>query len=312
MLFDKSPIFSHGDCSSLQFTPYTILCPTHAHKYPPFINDKTIEEYILNRISKEKPDLNFIYIPILWTNMIWKPNNEKTKIYKFYHKLINQLIQSNPSERFITICQNDDGPIFPIPNNTIVWGGSVGHIPMPLIYEDKTNYLENLPKKKFIDKSILCSFVGSMTTSKTSKVREIIHDKLKNNKNFYFSTDNWQLEVGKKRQQDFVDITLDSKFCLAPRGYGRSSFRFFEAFLLKSIPIYIWDDIKWLPYKERIDYDKFCIVLNITDIDKLESILINIDEEKYQDMWKEYEKIKHYFTLDGLYNYFISFCKTHQ
>jgi len=244
--------------------------------------------------------------------MIWKPNNEKTKIYKFYHKLINQLIQSNPSERFITICQNADGPIFPIPNNTIVWGGSVGHIPMPLIYEDKTNYLENLPKKKFIDKSILCSFVGSMTTSTTSKVRETIHNKLKNNKNFYFSTDNWQLEVDNKRQQYFVDITLDSKFCLAPRGYGRSSFRFFEAFLLKSIPIYIWDDVNWLPYKERIDYSKFCIVLNITDIDKLESMLINIDEEKYQDMWREYEKIKHYFTLDGLYNYFIDFCKTHQ
>lgn len=113
MLFDKSPVFSHMDCSGIPFNP--ILCPTHTHKYPPFINDKTIEEYILNRILKEKPDLNFIYLPILWTNIIWKPSREKKYISKFYYNLIKQLAQSNPNKRFITICQNDDGPIFPRP-----------------------------------------------------------------------------------------------------------------------------------------------------------------------------------------------------
>lgn len=289
-----------------------IFCPNHTERYPPFMTGKTIEEYILCRILKEKPAINFVYVPVLWTNLIWKSAREIKGIHERYSKFIHQLVRSNPRKRLVTVCQNDDGPIFPVPEHTVVFGGSTGHVPLPLIYEDKTDYLENLPRKEFKDKSLLCSFVGSLTNSANSSVREILLNKLQNNDNFHFSHDGWQLKVDEQRQQEFTETTLNSKFCLAPRGYGRSSFRFFEAFLLRSIPVYVWDDINWLPYKDRIDYDKFSIVLHIGDCDKLESILTSIDEEKYQDMWREYEKIKHLFTLDGFYNYFIDFCKTHR
>lgn len=89
--------------------------------------------------------------------------------------------------------------------------------------------------------------------------------------------------------------TARSKFSLAPRGYGRSSFRFWEIYQLGSIPIYAFDDIKWLPYQEKIDYSKIAIVLQIADIDKLEEILDNIDSSKYNEMWNEYNKISYLF-----------------
>lgn len=91
-----------------------------------------------------------------------------------------------------------------------------------------------------------------------------------------------------------------SKFTLAPRGYGRSSFRFFECFLLGSIPIYIWNDINWLPFQKIIDYNKLCIVIHISQIDELENIINNIDENNYMNMWSYYNEIKHLFELEGM------------
>ena len=103
----------------------------------------------------------------------------------------------------------------------------------------------------------------------------------------------------------YIEKTLNSKFALAPRGYGKSSFRFFEIFLLGSIPIYVWDDVEWLPYKDILDYSKFCISLNVSDINKLPEILAKIDETKYNEMKAEYAKIKHMFELEFMAKYII-------
>jgi hypothetical protein len=90
---------------------------------------------------------------------------------------------------------------------------------------------------------------------------------------------------------------------LAPRGYGKSSFRFFEIFQLGCIPIYVWDDVEWLPYKDILDYSKIYISLNVSDIHKLPEILAKIDETKYNEMKIEYDKMKHIFELEFMAKY---------
>jgi hypothetical protein len=42
---------------------------------------------------------------------------------------------------------------------------------------------------------------------------------------------------------------LESKFYLAPRAYGRTSFQLYEALQTGTPPVYVWDDVEWLPYK---------------------------------------------------------------
>jgi hypothetical protein len=272
--------------------------------YPPFKNGLYLEEYFIQRYFKENPKTNRKYIPLPWTNFQLEPWFEK---YKFYlQKQLDEWIVNNPcDEGYFTVVQYDDGPQLKLPDNTTIFGACSGNIPIPLIYEDNNNLLESKKiNNKFNDKNILCSFVGTNTHI---KVRGNMINTFKTNNQFVLSiTDSWTPIVDINKQDNYIHISNKSKFGLAPRGYGKNSFRFYELFKLGVIPIYVWDDIEWLPYKEIIDYTKFCISINIKDINDLPNILQSIDEDKYYKMWDEYEKIKKYFTLDGMYNYIIS------
>ena len=132
-------------------------------------------------------------------------------------------------------------------------------------------------------------------------------NKLSSKKNFkLINSGGWNPIVNKYNQDLFINSTINSKFALAPRGYGRSSFRFFEIFKLGTIPIYIWNDIDWLPFKDEIDYNKLCINIHCSQLHELENILLNIDEVKYYKMFNYYNTIKHLFSVEGLYEKIIS------
>lgn len=271
--------------------------------YPPFKNGRYIEEYFLEKMLREKPILKRKYIPALWTNF---QNSFLFKIKKYeMQNDLNKWVRENPSPNgYFAIIQYADGPFLQLPPNTYVYCGSNGNAPLPLIYEDVNNKLLNIPRKSFNEKSILCSFVGNRTCNNLMPdVRGIMFNLLKNNKNFkIIDSGGWTNKINDNLQQIFLDITVNSKFCLAPRGYGRSSFRFYEAFLLGVIPIYIWNDVNWLPFKDIIDYNKFSIVIHISEINNLENILLNIDENKYNEMLNNYNEYKHFFELEGMSN----------
>ena len=116
----------------------------------------------------------------------------------------------------------------------------------------------------------------------------------------------WSPTVSEQAAEVFVNETIRSKFCLAPRGYGRSSFRFFEAMLLDTVPVYFWDDIEWLPYKEHIDYRSFSVSISKKEIGKTYEILSSISEEKYAKMVKRLQEVRSWFTLEGMAKYIVS------
>lgn len=41
----------------------------------------------------------------------------------------------------------------------------------------------------------------------------------------------------------------ESALVLAPRGFGPTSFRLFEALQMGRVPVYLWQDVEWLPYR---------------------------------------------------------------
>lgn len=269
--------------------------------YPPFKNGLYLEEYFLRKITSENPLLKRKYIPTLWTNFQiegWFQHRKQEM-----QNLLDEWIKNNPSENgYFTLVQYDDGPLLNLPTNTLVYGACSGNIPIPLIYEDINNRLINIPKKEFKEKNIFCSFVGNITGNHIQpNVREEMKNYLINKPNFVFcNSGGWTPSVNENLQEQFINITVNSKFALSPRGYGRGSFRFFECFQLGTIPIYLWNDIEWLPFKNLIDYKKLCISLHISEITNLESILESITEENYNKMLEYYQEIKYLFELEGM------------
>jgi hypothetical protein len=267
--------------------------------YPPFKSGLYLEEYFLQNV---KANTKRKYIPCLWTNFQiegwFQSRRQEMQMY------LNEWVENNPSSTgYFTVVQYDDAVLLDLPKDTVVYGSCSGDIPIPLIYEDNNFTLENTPTKTFQEKNILCSFVGTLT----HPVRNKILDTFANNNLFVFKLNgSWSPVVSKNSQDLFVNTTIDSKFAFAPRGYGRSSFRFFEIFKLKSVPIYVWDDIEWLPFKNKIDYSKLCISINVNSLDKLEDILNNITEKEYQDYLNYYDEVKEYFTLPGMTQQIIS------
>ena len=277
-----------------QFRPSTSIV------YPPFKKGRYMEEYFYeyfleNRKETKETKETRVYIPIFWTNLQNHPGFSKQK----YELLLsNAMAKMPPDTKYFTVVQHDDGPQLKMKGDVLVFGACTGTIPLPLIYEDTDETLTNSVIKT--NKKYLASFIGT----KTHPSRQQLYDTLINYQDIYISTqDIWSPKVPQSLANLFIDITLQSKFCLAPRGYGRSSFRFFEAMLLDTIPVYFWDDIEWLPYKDKIDYSTFSV--SIHDMSKTYEILKSISNEKYISMLEELKKVRHYFTLEGMSEYIM-------
>jgi hypothetical protein len=263
-----------------------------------------MEEYVYDYLLIHAASMadNMVYIPIFWTNLQNHPGFSKMK--SAYHILLQRAIHElhDSNVRYFTVVQHDDGPQLDLPPHTIIFGACTGTIPLPLLYEDTRN---TLLSSKRLQKDILASFIGSMT----HPVRDAMcaafmgHDDI-----FFQGKKGWTHQVPDSLADQFIHYTLRSKFCLAPRGYGRSSFRFFEAILLDTIPVYIWDDVCWLPYQDSIDYSTFSVCISSNDIHRLHDILTGISEETYERMRDALQKIRPMFTLQAMCEYIVSYC----
>lgn len=281
-----------------QFRPATSIV------YPPFKNGRYMEEYFYDYIMVHKDEIqsDLVYIPIFWTNLQNHPafTNQRQN----YTLLLNNAIIKLPANtKYFTVVQHDDGPQLSLPKNITIFGACNGNIPLPLIYEDINNILLNT--LRYDTKQLLGSFIGTLTHT----VRDKMIKQIEGNSDIKLITQpciEWTNNVSKSAATVFIENTLNSKFCLAPRGYGRSSFRFFEAMLLDCVPVYFWDDIEWLPYKDILDYSKFSVSIHYSDIPKTIEILKSISNEKYLSMVNELKRVRHYFTLEGMSDYIFT------
>jgi hypothetical protein len=267
--------------------------------YPPFKDGLYLEEYFLQYMEKLGATHNAAgrrYIPALWTNFQiegWFQHHRDEM-----QRDLDEFVRANPCDAgYFVVVQMDDGVLLRLPPNTIVYGACCGNIPIPLIYEDRA---ENLLRAAAAapprtTDPFVCSFVGTLTHD----VRRRVVDYSRAKKYKVVCTDGWTASVDATKQMNFIEATQNSVFSLAPRGYGLSSFRFFEILKLGGIPIYVWDTVEWLPYKDVIDYNKFCISINVAELETLDDrIAAVVARGGVAEMRAEYEKIKYVFEMD--------------
>lgn len=278
--------------------------------YPGYSSGRNMEEifYEMFKNNKDTIQTDLIYIPVFWTSY-YVTHNYANNIQSIY----NWLDTLDKTKKYFTIVQYASG-IF-IKNkdyklDLIVFsaGGGGVNVKGPssekkLTYDgltrhifcgDKGHYdipLMCLPLFPSINckKDIYCSFIGRFDTHYS---RINTYNTLHKNEKFKFSK-----SVNFEKYNEILNRSI---FTLAPRGYGYTSFRIYEAIMADSIPIYIWQDKKILPFDDVINWENFCIIIHDDDIEKLPEILDNVNISEKQ---KNLQKVKHRFTFNETFKY---------
>lgn len=288
--------------------------PNYKSTYPGYSSGKNMEEIFFDFFSKNKNEIEttnseYIYLPVFWTSY-YVTNNYAKNIDRLY----NWLDQLDKTKKYFTIVQYASG-IF-VKNfdlNILVFSAGGGGLNInnnittrelnyyglnrSCFFGEKGDYdiplmcLPLIPSLK-INKSIFCSFMGRFDTH---KCRIDMRNLLQHNNKFVFYE-----SLGFEQYKQILNSSI---FTLAPRGFGYTSFRIYEAIMADSIPIYIWDDKRVLPFSNKINWDDFSIIIHQNDIHMLPNILENTDINKIQN---NLQKIKHLFTFEETFKYIIS------
>ena len=243
--------------------------------YPPYHEGLYLEDYFFDEFTKSNIQTDRYYIPVFWTTCY---------IENYCSGLQQKLDTLDPNLKYFTVAQHDDAIRERLPKDTISFnaGGNGGCIPIPLVCSP-------IKVKPKLEKDIFCSFVGSIT----HPIRNMMYQTLINNPKYVISTRNWTSSVSENDFNNFINITSRSIFCLCPRGYGRSSFRLYEAMQLGSIPVFIYDH-KWCPFEDEIDWTEFCVLIDVNNIQNIDKILSSYTLDRIKQI------------QDNLYNYWIN------
>lgn len=212
-------------------------------RYPRHNHDYGVEQDFLNFLEKstnllvDSPErADFHYLPIFWTR--WHLNHDygKTGIPELKAKTLQSVLNF---DKTFTICQYDDGPLVNLKNAKIFYASrkNISNFDVPLL--SKPHNRPFFPVKK----QYLATFAGRIDTH---PLRKRLYAALKTDNRINFSD-------GDKGTGFFIKNMLASYICLCPRGYGGSSFRFYEAMQLGIVPFLI-GDIDTRPFKKFIDW----------------------------------------------------------
>jgi peptidoglycan/LPS O-acetylase OafA/YrhL len=227
------------------------------------------------------------YVPVFWTDLYLHVQTQRFTPRQFarFQAGIRELTEGPLAENrcYFTILEYDH-PIWDwhlFPRNTAVFSaGGWGDIPIPL--------LKGSPPFSCPPKDIPLSFVGRLVgSSNTRGVRSLMRSQLQDHA-LFTSGPHWREIMGR------------STFSLCPRGLGPTSFRLYEALSVGSIPIYIWDEVEWLPYRDELDWSEFSISLHVSEIARLPALLAEYPPERIARIQARIASVyDDYFTLHG-------------
>ena len=227
-----------------------------------------------------------LYLPIAWTDCLLK-GNLREEMQAF-------LIRLNRAFSYYTVVQADMGFEHPglllrVPEHLDLVLYSAGGdlqrtnshinvIPVPLLKEE----LEPVG----IQKNIAVSSQGSGTHPLRQKLGEM------------YSKDFLILSPS----TDWKTVLESSTFAISPRGFGATSFRMYEALQLGTIPVYIWEEQKWLPFEEIVDWNSFAIVVEASELSSLKE---KIKSANVSAMQAQLLRHKHMFTYNFTVQYIV-------
>ena len=209
------------------------------------------------------------YLPVYWTRYYINHHFEKTDLSELQQS-VNLSILSD--SKTFTICQYDDGPLVNLGAtiNFLSSRRTETGVDIPLLCS-----LHRIPEVK-PSKKYLSTFIGLLPNH---SIRQEMFDTIKYRNDLCMASGSTEL---------FVEKTLESYVALCPRGYGGSSFRFFEAMQLGVAPLMI-SDLDTRPFKEFIDWHE--ISLFTSSATNLNSLLDSLNTCGLLEMGQRAEKV---------------------
>ncbi len=268
--------------------------------YPVENHRKNFEAYFHDYFYENNISSEYNYIPIQWTNYFVKNNYGKDldEIKNFLKQYIDK------SKKYFTIVQYAGGPLVEL-ENTLIFslGGAFNTplkksskvIPLPLLYQTEKYFNDNNNKK----------YIGSYVGRPTHSIRVKLEKTLSKEKSFFIKNlEDMNSEISIANQSIFKKTMLDSYFSICPRGFGPTSFRLYESIMNGVVPVYISNN-HFLPFKDKIDWNKFAIILKSRGINKIPKLLKSkIENGSYYQMKKELDDIKdEYFNFEYMTKY---------
>lgn len=247
--------------------PERLRPSTQPFRYPRHNQDYGVEQDFYDYLAANRPlltddprEADWHYLPVFWTR--WHLNHDYGKHgQEELQQAVSGILQDDA--KTFTICQYDDGPMADL-------GRTVQFLASRKTGQGRDIPLLASPHRRPFwtpSKRYLASFVGRISTH---PVRPRMAEALNGRRDVL-------IYDGDRGPGFFVRKTLGSYLALAPRGYGGSSFRFFEALQLGVVPILI-GDLDTRPLKRSIDWDSCSFY--VSDPAKLPSLIDSLDRER--------------------------------
>ena len=222
-----------------------------------------VENYWINSFNErwlQRPngtrlkDLFGPFIPIFFP---FADARARYKGYPFYPAGLVQALNASLRRNclYVTVSQHDEGVfgmpkgaamhlkdrirLTDFPNLLVLSAGGYGHVPLPLLKRPE----KQLPLKPMASRPYFTSFIGSKNGGKMRIIMSDIVEKWARN-------NSKEVSLIFRYVPNWKEITLNSSIGLAPRGWGRSSFRTSELLRMGRVPVYIWNDEPWMFYRE--------------------------------------------------------------
>lgn len=253
----------------------------------PTENKKIFEEWFG---EQSLPIIDREYLKIYWTSYLVNHNwgNDVVALHTL-QKFVDQLPRD---KKYFTVVQFDDGCMVDFKDLDIVTFGMSYRL-----LEQKPTYciplIGQMGERLNLNKKYIANFVGNIT----HPMRKQLVDSLSELQGYYISTNNHNVN-------DFKTVVAQSEFTLCPVGYGKTSFRFYEAIHYNSIPVFIYEDELLEPY--GIDINEYAIKIKSENIPLIPEILASFSAESLlRKQNKMNELYKDLCTYEGVYNKII-------
>ena len=243
--------------------------------HPPHNSDYGVEQdffQYLHRnpqlVTDNPNEADWHYLPVYWTRYYINHNLGETDLSELQQSVNHSILSDSKT---FTICQYDDGPLVNLGAtiNFLSSRRTEAGVDIPLLCSSH-RIPEVKPSKKY-----LTTFMGFLHHH---SIRQEMFEAIKYRNDLCMATVSTEI---------FVERTLESYVVLCPRGYGGSSFRFFESMELGVAPLMI-SDIDTRPFKEFINWNEISLFTNSAT--SLNNLLDSLNKSELLEMGQRAER----------------------